>query len=330
MSAGKVVKWGLLGLKMALSVGLFAWLFRHFDVLSAMRQTHLAPNGQAWIWGAVGVFFVSNLLGSWLWGRLLRLQGVEIPFPRVAAYYFVGLFFNNFLPANIAGDFARISAARGHSERTAPVFSATLMDRMMGGLAVAVVAMFSILTAWPWFHDLRVDALVAGLFLVSLLMYLAVFRRDVLGLVEWPFRALRLRRLAVRMSQAMDQLHAYREQGGRLMGLMGLGVLIQVMRVFMHLCVARALGLHVPIGAIFTFVPILAAIVMLPISLNGIGVREGASVLLFGIVGLTGAQAISFQLLTWLLAVLVSLLGGVIFVFRAPLRWVESWRKAAA
>jgi hypothetical protein len=328
VNRGAAVKWGLLGLKMALSASLFAWLFRHYDVLAAMKETrHADP---AWLWVAVGVFFVSNLLGSWLWGRLLRLQGVDIAFPRVAAYYFVGLFFNNFLPANIAGDFARISAARGHSERAAPVFSATLMDRMMGGLAVSLVAMCSILTAWPWFHDLRVDALVAGLFVISLLMYLAVFRRDVLAWVEWPFRILRLRRPAVRMSQVMDGLHAYREQGGRLAALLALGVLIQVMRVFMHVSVARALGLQIPLGAIFTFVPILAAIVMLPISLNGIGVREGASVLLFGIVGLTGAQAISFQLLTWLLAVLVSLLGGVIFVFRTPLRWVMSWRKAAA
>ncbi|MBI5837422.1 MAG: flippase-like domain-containing protein [Candidatus Eisenbacteria bacterium] len=328
MSAGRVLKWSLLGLKMVLSVSLFVWLFRKYDVFAAMKETrHADP---AWLWAAVGVFFVSNLLGSALWGRLLHMQGVEIPYSRVAAYYFVGLFFNNFLPANIAGDFARITAARGHSERSAPVFSATLMDRMIGGLAVASVAMGAALTAWPWFHDLRVDALVAGLFLISLLMYLAVFRRDVLGLVEWPFRALRLHRLERRISDLVDGLHAYREKSGGLTALLAFGILIQLMRIFMHLFVARALGLNVPLGAVFTMVPILGAVLIVIPSVSGFGVREGASVLLFGMVHLSGASAISFQLLTWLLAFLVSLLGGVIFVFRTPLRWVVSLRKAAA
>ncbi|HVP39100.1 MAG TPA: lysylphosphatidylglycerol synthase transmembrane domain-containing protein [Candidatus Saccharimonadales bacterium] len=327
MSTSRVLKWGLVVLKMGLSVALFVWLTHRYDVLGAVRETRGALPG--WLWAAVALFFTSNLLGSWLWGRLLRLQGVEIPFARVAAYYFVGLFFNNFLPANIAGDFARISAARSHSDRAAPVFSATLMDRMMGGLAVAGLAMASVLIAWPWFHDLRVDALVTGLFAVSLVMYLAVFRRDALRVLEWPFRALRLPRLRRRMAQLMDQLNAYREQGPRLAALLVLGALIQVMRVCVHLFVARALGIRIPPGVIFTFVPILAAIVMLPISLNGIGVRESASVLLFSMVGLSGGRAIVFQDLTWLLAILVSLLGGVIFVLRTPLRWVVSWRKAA-
>ena len=79
-----------------------------------------------WLGAAVGVFVLSNLMGSWLWGRLLKMQDVDISFPRLAAYYFVGLFFNNFLPANIAGDFARISAAKEHTNRSAAVFSATV------------------------------------------------------------------------------------------------------------------------------------------------------------------------------------------------------------
>jgi uncharacterized protein (TIRG00374 family) len=318
------LKWLLIALKVAFSAGLLAWLVGHFHVRDAMRQTgHADPR---WLWAAVAVFLVSNLVGSWLWGRLLRMQGVEIPYARVSAYYFVGLFFNNFLPANIAGDFARISAAREHSPSAAPVFSATLMDRILGGLSVATMAMVSIAVAFPWFHDLVVDGLVTGLFLVSLLMYLAVFRRDVLGLVEWPFRVLRLHGLERRIARLMDEVHAYRERPGELFGLLGMGMLVQVLRVMMHFSVARALGLRIPLAAIFTFVPILASIVMLPISLNGIGVREGAAVLLFRLVGLSGAQSISFQLLTWLLAVAVSLLGGLIFLLRAPLRSVAARR----
>ena len=174
--------------------------------------------------------------------------------------------------------------------------------------------------AWKELSDPRVVLIVAALFVLSLLMYLAVFRRDVLAMMEWPFRVLGMKGVEERIAGFMDELHGYQGQSARLFQLLAFGVAIQVTRVSMHVCVARALGLTVPVSAIFVLVPILASIVMLPISLNGIGIREGAAVVLFRPVGLSGGQAFSFQFLTWVLSVLVSLLGGLIFVLRAPLR----------
>jgi hypothetical protein len=84
--------------------------------------------------------------------------------------------------------------------------------------------------------------------------------------------------------------------------------------------VARALGLSIASAYFFLFVPLLAVIVSLPISLNGIGVREGAGVVLFGLVGVGRAQAFALQFTTYLVAVAVSLLGGLVFLIRIPHR----------
>ncbi len=324
MTPGKLLKWLLLALKIGFSAALFVWLLRKFNVHEALLEArHADPR---WLGAAVAVFFVSNLMGSYLWGLLLRMQGVAISFPRLAAYYFVGLFFNNFLPANIAGDFARISAASEHTDRSAAVFSATVMDRLLGALAVATLGIAGAALAWKELSDPRVVLIVVALFAVSLLLYLAVFRRDVLALMEWPFRTLGLKGMEARIAGFMDELHGYQGQSRRLFQLLVFGLVIQVTRVSVHVCVARALGLTVPASAIFVLVPILASIVMLPISLNGIGIREGAAVVLFRPVGLSGGQAFSFQFLTWVLSVMVSLLGGLIFVLRAPLRAVAAER----
>jgi len=88
--------------------------------------------------------------------------------------------------------------------------------------------------------------------------------------------------------------------------------------------VARGLGLSVPITYFFLFVPLLAVIVSLPISLNGIGLREGAGVMLFGLVGVGRAEAFSLQITTYLVAVAVSLLGGLVVVARIPRRKIQS------
>jgi hypothetical protein len=69
---------------------------------------------------------------------------------------------------------------------------------------------------------------------------------------------------------------------------------------------------------------LLAVIVSLPISLNGIGVREGAGVVVFGLVGVGRAQAFSLQFTTYLVAVAVSLLGGLAFLLRIPRRRAEA------
>ena len=96
------------------------------------------------------------------------------------------------------------------------------------------------------------------------------------------------------------------------------------MRIGVHVLVARALGIHVPLAYFFLFVPLLAVIVSLPISLNGIGVREGAGVVLFGLVGVAHSMAFTLQFTTYLVALAVSLIGGVVFLARIPHRRAES------
>ncbi|MGH7681866.1 MAG: hypothetical protein ACRENN_07755, partial [Candidatus Eiseniibacteriota bacterium] len=80
----------------------------------------------------------------------------------------------------------------------------------------------------------------------------------------------------------------------------------------------------VALGYYFLFVPVLAALVSLPISLNGLGIREGAGVVLFHMAGLTKEQAFTLPFLTYLISVLISLLGGLIFVSRPPRRALQS------
>ena len=137
----------LLAAKGALSIALFVFLFRTRldwkDVRLAIGQA--SPAGLAL---ALGVMLASNILGSFQWNRLLRAVGIDIPFWKVCAYYHVGLFFNNFLPANVGGDFARVlDASRGGASSRAQAFSTVLMDRMVGTVALGGLALVTTLPA---------------------------------------------------------------------------------------------------------------------------------------------------------------------------------------
>ncbi len=308
----------LLAVKVLVSVLLFAWAFRRvrWDAIGPVL-VHATP---PWIAGAALLLLTSHLLASYQWSRLLRTSGVKLPLWKVIAYYHVGLFFNNFLPANVGGDLARtLDIARSGSSR--PTALATvLLDRLIGTVALGVVAVVSTIPAIDHFHLAAAYAGVVAFLAAAVLMLRAVLEPRVLAALERVLAAIGLSRLAPALDELSARLAAYRGQRRLLLELLCVALVVQIMRIGVHVLFARALGLHVPAAYFFLFVPLLAVIVSLPISLNGIGVREGAGILLFGLVGLDKSSAFALQFGTYLIAVGVSLLGGLVFLVRIPSR----------
>lgn len=304
--------------KIALSLALFAYVVAKVspgNVWAVVRRADPTILG-----AAAALFVLSNLIGSWLWCRLLRAQGVAISYQKAAAYYFVGLFFNNFLPSNIGGDIARISDASKHAPHVSSVFSATLMDRLLGVLAIALLAVLASFASLDRFHLYAIYGAIVLIFLLALGLFLSIFNRSVLKAFEWPFRKLGLRTVEAAIGRLLDDLHGFRNQGPALRAAFLATTLVQISRIYVHYLVGLSLGVRLAAGYYFLFVPVLAALVSLPISVNGLGIREGASVVLFQMAGLTREQAFTVPFLTYLMSVVVSLLGGFIFVTRSPRR----------
>ena len=308
----------LIVLKIVLSFVLFAYVAAKVspgNVWSLLRTAH-----PQLLLLAATLFLFSNLVGSWLWARLLRAQGVPIPYTKAAAYYFVGLFFNNFLPSNIGGDIARISDASKYATHVSPVFSATLMDRLIGVLVIAFLALVTSFTVLDRLHLYAIYGVMLVIFLLAVGLLAAVFHRGVLEAMERPFRRLGARRIAAAIGRLMDDLHGYRTQAGTLGTAFLASTVVQVSRILVHYVVGLSLGVRVAVSYYFLFVPVLAALISLPISLNGIGVREGAAVVLFQMAGMTRQESFAIPFLTYVLSVLISLLGGLIFLTRPPRR----------
>jgi len=308
----------LLALKILLSVLLFAYVIakvspRH--VWSTMRDAN-----PGYLCLAAALFLFSGLVGSWLWGRLLRAQGVSIPYAKAASYYFVGLFFNNFLPSNVGGDITRISDASKHADRMSSVFSATLMERLIGVVAIGFLAVVASFAALSRLHLVAVAWTTLAVFLLAVALFLSIFHRGALEFLERPFRAIGAVRIERALARMLDDLHGFRTEKRALLEAFAASTVVQISRIYVHYLVGLALGVEISLSYYFLFVPVLAALVSLPISLNGIGVREGAAVVLFGLAGLTKEQSFAIPFLTYVIAVAISLLGGLIFISRTPRR----------
>ena len=306
----------LIAAKIAFSVGLMAILIARIP-LSSVGESLRAARPE-WLAAAFGLLLFSNLVGAYQWSRLLQGVGIRIPLWRVCAYYHVGLFFNNFLPANIGGDLSRVADASRHGETRAAAVSTVLLDRMIGTLALATLALLTTLPAIDAFHLRVVYFALVAFFALSVGLVWAVFHPALLPAAERALARVGLGSLKPHLDDLAARLEGFRGQRTLFLKLLSVALLVQVARVGVHALVARALGLPIALPYFFLFVPLLAVIVSLPISFNGIGVREGAGVVLFGLVGASRAQAFSLQFITYLIGVAVSLLGGLAFLARLP------------
>jgi uncharacterized protein (TIRG00374 family) len=311
----------LLTAKVLFSVGLMIFLFSRLDLASVGATLRHAS--RPWLAAAALLLIASNLLGSFQWDRLLNAVGIRIPFWKVCVYYHVGLFFNNFLPANIGGDFSRMVDASRYGSSRAAAFSTVLMDRLIGTLALAGLALVTTLPAIDRFHLSLVYLSLVGFFAFSVTVLWAIFHPALLPALERVLARVGLGGLKPQLDDLADRLRNFKGERWLLARLLGIATVVQVARIGVHVLVARALGLVIPLPYFFLFVPLLAVIVSLPISLNGIGVRETAGIVLFGLVGVDRAGAFSLQFTTYLVAVCVSLLGGMVFLIRLPHRRAE-------
>ena len=312
----------LLGAKVLFSLSLLAFLFTRVPVASVVSTLRSADLSLLAL--AFGVLFVSNVLGAWQWLHLLEAVGIRIPFLKVLAYYHVGLFFNNFLPANIGGDIARVLQASRYSETRAAVVSTVVLDRIIGTVALAGLAVVTTVPAIDRFHLGILYLALVGFLAVSVGLLWGVLHPRVLPAIERVLSRIGLRFLDPHLDGLARRFATYRSRGRLFAGLIALATVIQVLRVAVHVCVARALGIGLAAPYFFLFVPLLAVIVSLPISLNGIGVREGAGMVLFSLVGVDRSRGFSLQFTTYLVAVAVSLLGALVVLGRMLRRALPS------
>jgi hypothetical protein len=300
-------------LKLAVSVALLVYLANRLDVELIAHEIASARRAGLVLAGAV--FFVSNLLGAVQWRTLLGAAGVRLSRSRTLAYYLQGLFFGLFLPANVGGDVSRVVDTTRHTGEFGGAVAATVMDRLVGFYSMGSMAVLALILGGggaPWV----ITVPIVGFAGVNLAVALALFSRRASGLLERLVNLIpaeRVRRTGVGLVRA---LHALGRRPGLLLGVFAISVVVQVLRITVHLLVARSMGIELAAGEFFVIIPVLAVLLALPISVGGIGVRESAAVELFGHVGVAGAPAVGMQVTVFLLQILVTLPGWGIFVAR--------------
>lgn len=304
---------GDLAAKLLVSGGLLYWLARSSDLDSfagVFRRT------DPWYFaGAAGFFVLSNLLGACQWHLLLRAQSLPVSLRQATVLYWVGVFFNNVLLGNIGGDAMRIYDVRRLTGETSRGAAATFMDRFIGLFSTCCLALGACALVAAVRRPGLVTLLVAVWLGLVALLAMGLSRR-LGGRLQAALERLLPRRAAGIVDGLRTSIVVYRHRAGLLVWVWAIALVVQLCRILVYWMAGIAVGLDAPLRYFIGFQPAAAIVAALPITVGGLGVREGVLVELFGGVGVGEALALAMSLVGYAAGIAGSLLGGVAFIVR--------------
>ena len=227
---------------------------------------------------------------------------------------FIGYFFNNFLPTSVGGDIVKAMCAARITGNPVKSVTSVLMDRIFGLFTFILIPSISLFFMRGSMNP-RVPVLVYSFLGFSIFCFFLLFHRGVARYFHFVERALNLFKLGTKVRQIYDGLHNFRNHKFVIAQAMLLSVLGQCVSIVALYLMALALGAPRNILVyFFLLIPVVHLISMLP-SLNGLGIREMAYVyFLKNYIGTERAAALG---ILWLaVLILLSLIGGMIYLFR--------------
>ncbi|MGH8048448.1 MAG: lysylphosphatidylglycerol synthase transmembrane domain-containing protein, partial [Chthoniobacterales bacterium] len=308
----------------AVSLALIAWIFhdghKRAKIADALQQA--SQSGTLWWFApALAVFGIVLLIQTQRWQLLLRAIGIHFAWTRTWRLTMIGMFFNFVLPGATGGDVAKIFyAMREARSEKAAAFLSVVLDRVLGLLALAFVSLGVV--AWK-FNILMSTPIAQGL-LVTIVLILGGSVIVTIAAVIVATRHLE-NRLPERMPLRrgiLDLAVAIRRYSGAprtLLAAFALSVVVHLLIFSVFYFSARAFLAGLNIADIFSVMPIINTVTALPISLQGVGVRENLFEQLLG--GLYGTQPAIADLVSlggYLVNVVWNLVGGVVFMFYRP------------
>ncbi len=310
--------YALVAFKLGVSVLLLVVLFSKTDAGRLWQTARRASI--VWLAAALAIYLVNVLACVWRWRLLLDAQEIEVPSRSLVGSFLVALFFNNFLPSNIGGDVIRIrdTAKPAGSKTLATIV--VLTDRVIGLMGLVLVAALGATMAagsaghapipiWPTW-------LWAGFLAGTALSAPVVMSPAGVGRLLQPLTVIHPEWVGGRIEHVTNALSRFRDNPSVLVSCFGAAVMVQAVTVIFYVAVAYAVNVNVAAWDLAVVVPISFIVQMLPVSVNGFGVREATFSFYFTRIGLPIESALLVSLVGTAVIMFFSLTGAAVYVSR--------------
>lgn len=299
--------------KAAVTALLFYLLFRR---VAFHQFADTLRNAQ---WNILFFAFIVLWIGHYIcivrWRMLMRPVMPILSLSRLWGIYCMGLFFNLAFPTVVGGDVAKMYYAGKPSRRFAQSFAATFLDRDAGMLAMMMIACTAVLARPMDLPGIPIRFIVWSAFSAFLFVNIAIFTPSLHRRLTVVLKKVHLSRLAGRIDTISNVFQVMGKHWTILANSLAISLVNQLLGIAVIWIMAEGLRIHVFLFYFLVFVPVVAMISMIPVSLNGMGLREYAFVSLLGAVGVGRESGVALGLLVSAFTFLSGIPGGVVYIF---------------
>ena len=301
--------------KALVSIALIWYLLSKTDI-AAIYASLLSANPW-WLLLSLMTLYIGKVLTSYRWQRLLLAQGIHIPLRSLIASVFVGQFFNSFLPTTVGGDAMRAYDTASQSKESMKSVMSVFSDRLIGVFALALLAVIAVIIGILIGEDVSFYVLpVIIVFTICSFGVWMIFDDRLVIQLEKILLRIKLDKIARKFVKAYASLSILKDKKRVLLIAFLISIALQINVVLFYYFIGVALDIKVSLLYYFMIVPIMLVVLLLPFSINGIGLREGVFVYLLTGLGVASQDAIALSVLSFLLTLTQSILGGIIFALR--------------
>ena len=292
-------------LRAAVSIGLLAGLAWWLDLGPVVSR--LAQMRFGWVLLAVAISVVQVAVLAWRWRFTAGCLGVDLSYTAAWREYYLSIFLNQVMPGGVVGDVSRAwRQARAQTrvrEPGGPAVRAVIFERLSAQAVMTAVALVSLL-ALPVIVNRGSRLVLFGAGAVAVLI--------VIAMVVWMRRQSSAQSL---VGQVLADLDAAHLSGPVFAAQLVSAAIVVGTYLATYLTAARAVGMDTPLPVLLPLVAPVLMSMLIPVTVAGWGLREGAAAVLWGAVGLTAADGVLVSVAYGLL-VLIGSLPGALFLMR--------------
>ncbi|MEE8348261.1 MAG: lysylphosphatidylglycerol synthase transmembrane domain-containing protein [Acidobacteriota bacterium] len=299
-------------IKILTTLGLLGFLAYQMD-LRVLAEILMSANPLLLFLGAL-IQLGSLVLSAVRWKTILRNFDIHARFLFLTRLNFIGYFFNLFLPSGIGGDFFRafyLAKREGRGMET--TVTTTMLERSAGLCALLIIGTF-----FAAFQDLSVEGI--RLFYVFSFMIILYLLGNLVLFHPWMHRRISsflinrgLKHIEDKMELVYQGLNALQRNKRSILEALMLSLVIQFFSVTIVWVTALSIGIDAPFRVFLIFVPLINLSIMVPLTINGIGLRESLFYLLFSQIGLPAELSVGLSLLAFFLYFLTAIPGLLVY-----------------
>jgi len=299
--------------RIAVAAGLTGYILWRSDPAAVAA----AAAGVDWRWIGVAVLLVlvDRALMAYRWVALLCTIETDRrpPMAPLMRVFFVSTFVGTFLPASVGGDIVRSYSLARLNVDAGDAVASVLMDRLLGVASIFLMALVGLVLA----QDLAYNAAIVGGLVASAAACAAtlvlIFSSRAAALVARTASSLPVGTARRTVTKIVESIRKYARHSPQLLAVLACSVGVQILRILQAFYLGRSLSLDAPLAAYFAFVPLILLIMLLPVTINGLGTSQAAFVWFFARAGVPSAAAFALSVLFVALGIVGNLPGALLY-----------------